>query len=232
MTNENLTSMGKISQNIEKNTVQLKIICWIYEKLPRWRDKYTGLTKENEPTLNSDLCKFLTRRARNENEMFFFHHENPEKTKGRNDFAANDINEPELQSKSFTDDKTLLVIECKRLPAPRKNRELEYVTGLDKAAGGIQRFKMGRHGSEHTIAAMIGYIQKESMRYWCDKINEWISNFVKGIEKDCRIWTKSEKLVNIEESNELRSAKFKSIHSRRNSKTETILIHHLWITLQ
>ena len=68
-----------------------------------------------------------------------------------------------VEGRRYTQFDTLLPIECKRLPMPipgdRRRDEREYVTSGSGTTGGIQRFKLGAHGSSHSLGVMIGYIQ-------------------------------------------------------------------------
>ena len=86
-----------------------------------------------------------------------------------------------------------LVLECKRLPAPSKDREKEYVTGFDHTSGGIQRFKMGLYGHTHSFAVLIGYIQRENSKFWYNKIREWILELAQGDIEDQCSWDESKR---------------------------------------
>ena len=127
----------------------------------------------------------------------------------------------------------MLVFECKRLPAPSPDREKEYLTGGKKnKTGGIQRFKLGLHGADHNIAAMIGYLQEGHASYWHDKINKWIAELINGTMADNCVWNISEMLEKREEDSSKGIAKYQSTHNRSGSvQSNKILIRHLWITM-
>src|SRR5690606_26604196 len=56
-----------------------------------------------------------------------------------------------LEGRQYTEYRTLLPIECKRLPTPAgpKRDEREYLYSRHSSTGGVQRFKAGHHGSIH-----------------------------------------------------------------------------------
>ena len=60
----------------------------------------------------------------------------------------------------------LFVVEAKRLPAPyRKSREKEYVIG-ETNNGGIERYKTEKHGKRFSRGGMLGFVEKQTFRYW------------------------------------------------------------------
>lgn len=59
-------------------------------------------------------------------------------------------------------------------PPGGKRRQREYVTGDPARTGGIQRFKLGLHGAQCAVAAIIGYPAKGTPSLWHDRINLWI----------------------------------------------------------
>jgi hypothetical protein len=77
-----------------------------------------------------------------------------------------------------------LVFEGKRLPAPSKAREREYVSGGTAYSGGIQRFKRGLHGATVEQAAIVGYVQDDGFAQWLTRINSWISDEVVQPRRD------------------------------------------------
>ena len=52
--------------------------------------------------------------------------------------------------------------------------EREYVINRNASTGGIQRFKAGHHGASHTFAAMIAYVQEETVAVWHGRVASWI----------------------------------------------------------
>jgi hypothetical protein len=122
--------------------------------------------------------------------------------------------------KSHGEQLTVFVIECKRLPAYSKESEREYVQG---DGGGIERFKRLHHGKNFSIAAMVGYIEKEKFSYWFKQVNLWIEELAKQPENI--FWNKKDKLQ--KEYKHEKVAKYKSENSRTNGTK--ILLIHFWI---
>ena len=70
-------------------------------------------------------------------------------------------------------------IEAKRLPTPneRNRDEREYVFvdhSQYEGNGGIERFKLNKHGEGLPISIMIGYVQEGDFDGWFDKVNNWL----------------------------------------------------------
>jgi hypothetical protein len=129
-----------------------------------------------------------------------------------------------------------MVIEAKRLPAPSKDREREYVTGTNKVSGtptgGIQRFKLGLHGAQVQDAVIIGYVEKQSVQYWHATINQWITDLVTETSSDGCVWKEADKLQQLVCDNERATATTVSNHRRRNAcRTRSIKLHHLWVVM-
>jgi len=189
--------------------------------------------EQSENKLNLHLCKFLDVKARNEFPLIRFDHEEYQFGLRSVDISASPITEVTIGASLYTIYDPAIVFECKRLPAPSPDREKEYVTGsITHTNGGIQRFKLGLHGADHDIAAMIGYLQEGSANYWHDKINKWIMELSSGTIADVCVWDKSELLEKLEEDPSRGIANCRSTHNRSGSKqSNEIVIHHLWITM-
>lgn len=136
-----------------------------------------------------------------------------------------------LGVRNYTKYEPVLVIECKRLPAPSADREKEYVIRAEpkKKSGGIQRFKLGLHAGQFDIAAMVGYVQKGTFQDRHYQINQWISKMAGHSTPDGCVWTAKERLNPIEEDMTNKTAKCSSVHKR--SSNNEIVIHHLWIAM-
>ncbi|NQU06260.1 MAG: hypothetical protein HQ568_09230 [Calditrichaeota bacterium] len=217
-------STGQISEGIEVNNSVLRVIEFVYRLLPEWRDNPCRDNKQIEDDLNSQLCKFLNLKARDSNYvMIIFHHEERQTDNRKVDISV-------VPADSRFLDIPLLVFECKRLPAPRRDREMEYITGHDKIKGGIQRFKRSDHGAKLKIVAMIGYIQKDSIDHWYGRINEWILELSNGKSTDDLDWSEDE-ILHLKESS-VDTAKYQSEHVRVTSDSRNkITIFHLWIVM-
>ncbi len=225
---------GEITSGLKPQAFQLAILNYIYQQLPIWRDDPDRALEQSEPKLNSQLCKFLDSHARVDFPMIRFDHEEYQTEQRRVDISASPAKRIFLEAKLYTIYDTVLVIECKRLPAPSSSREKEYVTGRpppEKIKGGIQRFKLGLHAAKHDVAAMIGYIQDSSCD-WHAMINGWISKLVTQPIGDGCIWTANETLKPLEEDKAKGIASYCSAHSRTGEvASNEIKLYHLWITM-
>jgi hypothetical protein len=119
----------------------------------------------------------------------------------------------------------LFVVESKRLPAPdhKKIRENEYVKG-DNNNGGIERYKIEKHGIHLGKSGMLGFIEKETHTYWIEKINGWIADLV-GSDN---IWKSDEILSYIKGNHEYC---FLESVAHRISKNPDIKLYHWWSIL-
>jgi len=210
---------------------------FIRTKLPAWRDDPTRPSDPSEKRLNSSLCDFLDSRARSDFPMVRFKHESPQ-TKSRTiDMAVHGTGEVTLiGAHGYTIYEPFLVIEAKRLPAPSKDREREYVTGTDKArrgvTGGIQRFKLGLHGANVESAVIIGYVERLSVHYWHATINQWIADLVGKASSDGCVWGKSDTLDRLICDDQQETSIAASNHQRSGTcLTSSIRIHHLWVVM-
>jgi len=224
---------GKITSGLALGTLASKTIDFVQEQLPLWRDDPNRPDEQSENKLNLHLCKFLDVKARNEFPLIRFDHEEYQFGLRSVDISASPITEVIIGASLYTIYDPVIIFECKRLPAPSSEREKEYVTGGRKHKnGGIQRFKLGLHGADHDIAAMIGYLQKGSASDWHDKINKWIVELSSGTMADVCVWSISEMLKKFEEDSSTGIASCRSAHNRIGSaKSNKILIRHLWITM-
>jgi len=233
MVNTRKQATGKITSGLAPGTLALKTIDFVQEQLPSWRDDTSRPNEKSEKKLNLQLCKFLDAKARNDFPMIRFDHEEYQSGRRSVDISSSRVAKITIGAILYTIYDTVIVFECKRLPAPRRDREKEYVTGgAKRKKGGIQRFKLGLHGASHDIAAMIGYIQKRSAREWHNEINKWIVELSSGTIADVCVWDKSEILGILEEDYVMGIANCRSTHNRIGSvRSSRISIHHLWITM-
>lgn len=227
------TEKGKITSGLASGTLALKTIDFVRDQLPFWRDDPSRPDEQSENKLNLQLCKFLNVKARNDFPMVHFEHEEYQPDRRSVDVSASPITEVTIGASLYTIYDPVTVFECKRLPAPSRDREKEYVTGgIEHKTGGIQRFKLGLHGANHDIAAMVGYIQERSTRTWYEEINKWIVELSGGTIADVCIWDESEVLEKLEEDSSKGIANCRSTHNRNGSvKSNKILIRHIWIKM-
>ncbi|MDY6893747.1 MAG: hypothetical protein SVO26_08570 [Chloroflexota bacterium] len=225
-------AIGKITSGVNPNSLVLRTIDFVYTQLPAWRDDPNRPAEQSEKKLNSQLCKFLDSEARNNFPMVRFNHEEAQTGRSSVDISASPVADT-IEARTYSIYDPITVFECKRLPAPARAREKEYVTGGKKRKkGGIQRFKLGLHGTNHNIAAMIGYLQGRSPSDWYDEINKWIIELSSGTIADVCSWNISETIEEFEEHSPKGIARGRSTHSRRGStQSDEIMLCHLWITM-
>ncbi len=166
--------------------------------------------------------------------MITFGHEEPQASGRHVDLSASAVESVIIEAQSYTKYDPILVIECKRIPAPSVDREREYVTGAesDKITGGIQRFKLGRHGARLDVVAMVGYVQAGTASHWCNEINGWILQLVDNPLGDGCVWDETEILRSVTEDGSKDVFSYRSVHKRTaEPASEEIEIYHLWIMM-
>lgn len=116
---------------------------------------------------------------------------------------------------------SLFSVECKRLPAPDKSREKEYVIGV-KNNGGIERYKTEKHGVGLKECGLIGFIEVENSDSWEVIINNWI----KELAKSDHNWMEDEILYQVKAD-----PNYYFLESIAHRKVDDINLIHLWIKL-
>lgn len=124
-------------------------------------------------------------------------------------------------------------IEAKRLPTPNSTRrdEREYVF-VDhsqkqfKGNGGIERFKLNKHGEGLPVAIMFGYVQSHTFEYWEEKVNQWLrilSSILPSYPNEALLRMGAH------------ANRFQSTHQRIDYKNKQqmhdITIYHFWIAI-
>jgi hypothetical protein len=213
-------NLSPFEYSIYRNAIIKTVILFVYHRLSLWRDNPYRTQKSNETELTSDLVTYLSKNARNDGQNFLFNHEEPQPDGYTIDFAAFPVGEEDDYTKKIT------VFECKRLPAPSPDRTNEYVIGK---LGGIQRFKLEKHGASHEIVGMVGYIQSSTIKDNLDKINDCITDLHLKTNDGILKWKKDELLTMIESNANIGICHSLSMHQR--IKLSPIIIHHLWIVL-
>lgn len=123
-------------------------------------------------------------------------------------------------------------IEAKRLPTPQNSErdEREYVF-VDhdkkyKGNGGIERFKLNKHGINLPVSIMFGYVQLQDFSFWENRINEWLASYSKTAP-----FCKVEKLSPYFN----KPGRYISKHTRYDVKTKKFIsdftLYHFWIDL-
>jgi hypothetical protein len=213
-------------------TLAERTIEFIRSQLPEWRDDPDRPDEEGEDLLNVQLCDYLDCSARLGFPMVRFSREEPQVGKRKVDLAAKPAMSAMIHGRVYTKYEPFLAIEGKRLPAPKTDREREYVTGGQKTTGGIQRFKLGAHGSYHTKAVLVGYIQREDGTYWWRTINGWIADLVTGDTADGCEWDDSDRLQRLNVDPATGIASCSSNHRRSgDAVTRHIALDHLWVAM-
>lgn len=213
-----------------KNALIERTIEFLWNSLLPWRDDPERPQADGEEELNGFFCDFLTARASDLCPMIFFRHEQRQEGQRRVDMAAKPKRTVVIRGMTYTKYKPILVIEGKRLPAPSKPREREYVSGGEERTGGIQRFKLGLHGKDHETAILLGYIQTGMPKEWHSRVNSWLEAFA---SKDPGTWTKEEMLKPLTPESSKGRSRSTSSHARvAGCRTAKIHLHHFWVCLR
>jgi hypothetical protein len=121
----------------------------------------------------------------------------------------------------------LFVVESKRLLSHLdKGREKEYVIGKTKSNnpnGGIERFKLGKHGVGLNQCGIMAFVEEEDNSIWFNKINDWILELAQVDST----WNKNEILI----KNEPFSV-YNHFTSTLNRKADKIKLNHFWIEIK
>jgi hypothetical protein len=207
-------------ESIYRDAIIKTVILFVYHQLAPWRYNPYRTQETGEPRLTNDLVTYLSKKARNEEQNFLFNHEEPQTGRHTIDFAAFPAGEEDDYTKNIT------VFECKRLPAPSPNRENEYITGK---LGGVQRFKLEKHGAKHESVGMVGYIQAGEIKDNLDKINDYITDLRLKTSDGTLKWDEDKILTIFEDDISMGVCYSLSVHQRVT--LSPITIHHLWIVL-
>jgi hypothetical protein len=227
-----MSESGNITSGLESCTLVARTIQFVQEELVRWTDRSDRAAAIKEGTLNSQLCKHLDASARERFPLVQFHHEEGQGKKHSVDLSAGFTAGTHLDGNYHSIDDPFLVFECKRLPAPAKNRSREYASNRPAAGGGIQRFKLGLHGARFNKAVMIGYIQNKDSTYWHGEVNTWILELASEEQLQAEVWNDTEILDHLQISPEGKLSRSDSTHSRvGDCVSATIEIVHLWVVM-
>jgi len=225
---------GRITSGlVEQDNLALKTIEFVRKQLPLWRDDPDRPFEQSEPKLNSLLCDFLDSHATSLFPMVRFKHEELQLGRRSVDLSEKSVESMVIEARRYTIYDPILVFECRRLPAPSADRQREYVTGgKERRSGGIQRFKLGIHGTDLNLVVMIGYVQERSVRDWHREINSWVLELCSGAIADTCVWNEKETLEALDEEVSKGVSRCRSFHQRTGSNSgDKIEIHHLWIAM-
>ena len=223
--------LGQPAVDIECDNLIDQTIEFIRDSLYPWKNDPDRQQVKAEKKLNGKLADFLSSKAATLFPMVFFRHEQDQGEQRSVDLAAKPNQPVVIHGVRHSIYQPVIVIECKRLPAPSNDREREYVTGENGAiTGGIQRFKLGAHGAEHDTAVIVGYVQENSPQDWHPIINGWISDLS---ESNSEAWSSDEKLGAFTTYNSGALLESTSTHPRvKECKSPRIKIHHFWIQMK
>ncbi len=220
-------SIGRLAPSALPDNLIGQTVEFIWECLTPWRDDPERIRVEAEEDLNAQFHNYIQAQATSRFPMVMFQPEQRQEGRRRVDISVKPTEVTEIEGYGYTKYDPFIVIEGKRLPAPSKSREREYVTGVDKISGGIQRFKEGLHGKEHDLAIILGYLQDGEAASWCSKINLWIDDLSKS---DAKKWSNNEALIDFQDSSP--QYRMTSTHSRIGScRSGSIKLLHFWVKL-
>jgi len=120
------------------------------------------------------------------------------------------------------DHKPAFLMEAKRLPTPTSTREKEYVVGLTPSGnpnGGIERFKLGKHGAGHSHCGMLAFIEKEEYQDWLGNVNSWITELFPS-------WTDNE-LLKLQR----KQSHYNHYQSKIEREKDEVQLDHFWIKI-
>ncbi|WP_339867517.1 hypothetical protein [Pseudohongiella nitratireducens] len=222
-----VNSIGQLSKTAISHSLIDQTIDFIWSSLIPWKEDPERPFAEAEEDLNAQIQNFLQSRANEVFPMVLFQHERRQQGRRKVDLSVNPIRSITINGVGYNRYTPIIVIEGKRLPAPTKSREREYVTGGKSVSGGIQRFKLGVHGKEHETVIILGYVQQKPLQDWYGCINVWISELAETHPGD---WDSIESLSEFQSLDSDMRARSVSVHPRvMGCRSKTIRILHFWI---
>lgn len=227
-------SIGSLSYRPSPDKSLIAItLDFILAQLPSWRSDPQRPNDSNENQMNSSLCDFLDTRSRTDFPMVRFKHQEPQKSTHSVDMGVHGVESiTYVNTRAFSIYQPFLAIEAKRLPAPTRDREQEYVAGTKKPSGAIERFRLGLHGANVDNAVIVGYIESETPAHWYSAINDWVGAIARGpTTRDCK-WSEADALRGLVVDEERGTSSCDSNHARNATCcTAMIRIRHLWVVM-
>jgi hypothetical protein len=220
---------GKLDANSVPCISRDVILDTIEKGLLEFADREDCQNIKVEKGITNRLCKILSG-----HKLLYFHHEGVQnEVKGSSasvDLEAIATTDTYFEARLFAREQTLMAIEAKRLPtSPPKKREREYLVGVDKATGGVERFKLGIHGRHSSLCMMLGYVQGGNFDSWRETINGWIDDLSSNGKPE-GFWNAKEKLELI--ATNAATMRCRSEHRRQfEGKTDKMEIVHVWALL-
>ena len=212
-----------------------KVLIFIDKYLPLFPNSFHLLQieseSESEKLLNQQLVDHFSGHAPEFNPYiylrFLFRKDDENRgTQSRPDIGVTIWN----KKQSIAMEQSFFQIECKRLPTPNISKtrsEKEYVKGVEENTGGIERFKNNKHGNHLYEAALIAFVQRESLDKWYNDIISWIQF---EIDNGNVTWTIEDNLIEIYKKEQLH----RYVSRCQRIKSKPIKLHHflLDITIQ
>lgn len=230
-----LAHVGVLDRNIHLRGEWLSsLVAFIATALPGWRDDPRRPAQTGETSLTAQLCAYLNALTRHTRGWDFlqFKREEPDEADARRSIdlvAAPSGSLVWIEGREYSEYRTLLPIECKRLPTPpgTDRDEREYLYSQFTTTGGVQRFKAGHHAAAHARAAMIGYVQSGDIAFWKLRFDQWIEALVGEAVAG---WSDRDKLEITSHDTARRVASLRSIHNRQTG-LDPILLDHIWLVM-
>lgn len=228
VTNKAINITGEAFEEPNNELIQ-SVIDFVYDHLENWRGCIINLNgcNRNEVYLVDNLVRSLSSQEELSELDFRFIHQSKDNNQS---MCIPDI----IAHYKYGQFKNITAFECKILPTPNpRKREKEYVSycnSRDMPQGGVQRFKLERHGSFCNTASIIGFIQKENFNYFYNQINSWIEELKNNNDIDNSDWSNDKCLEFKRKTNTEKTLHYISEHAR--IKLKNITINHLWIDIQ
>jgi hypothetical protein len=226
---------GRLDRDIHlPSTAKRELTSFIFRELDVWRDHRDRPAALAETDLTEYLCDHLNSAAYHSAEWSHVQFRTETGDEARGGRKIDLTVKPRgvalvVEGRRHTQFEALFPLECKRLPTPKGNDrdEREYVVTEPGTTGGIQRFKFGHHGSTHTFAVMIGYVQAESFAHWLNQLNEWIRDLSK---REGTLWSDADLLQMRHECSFAGVCTLASYHQRAGGLPPCEL-RHLWVRM-
>lgn len=204
--------------SFQKGIIIQRVISFIEESLIGFQAEYINNKNHSEERTSQYLANYLIDNGRKE--VFLFNREALQEQEKGNDRRV-DIG-VFLHRSDFS---PFFTLEAKRLPTPGADREKEYVIGIDKKSGGIERYKLSLHGGDIEKSAIVGYVEKLDFSHWAAKINEWIEELISAPQAPELTWYQDDKLVDEIKLCPDNVSRFQAKHARVN-KNQMHLMHY------
>lgn len=165
--------------------------------------------------------------ARAGDRPFYFDKEPGEATGRRSadlDVRPRDGQSFAIEGRRFQARERFLAFEAKRLPAPERGREREYLVGEH---GGVERFKRGLHAPDLLTVGMIAYLQSHDSGHWHAQLDAWIDALI-AAGGSAPAWDDDDRLVAEQGAFAAPLAVFRSAPLRAVDG-QRLQMRHLWV---